>query len=154
MKYIPCTIEEEKKMLKFIGVKDFNELIDIVPKNIKFNGKYEISTPMSEIELIEHIKEISSKNTSTISFLGAGVYDRYIPSIVDFIASRSEFYTAYTPYQAEVSQGTLQYLYEFQTQVSLLTGMDISNASMYDGSTAAAEAVIPCPTIALGTRDH
>ena len=142
MKYIPCTIEEEKKMLKFIGVKDFNELIDIIPKNIKFNGKYEISSSMSEIELIEHIKEISSKNTSTVSFLGAGVYDRYIPSIIDFIASRSEFYTAYTPYQPEVSQGTLQYLYEYQSMICELSGMDASNASLYDGGSALAEACL------------
>ena len=142
MKYIPCTVEEEKEMLEFIGIKNFNELIDIIPENIKLNDSYGISDPMSEIELLSHIKEVSDKNISNISFLGGGVYDRYIPSIVDFIASRSEFYTAYTPYQPEVSQGTLQYLYEYQSMICGLTGMDTSNASLYDGGSALAEACI------------
>ena len=142
MKYIPCTIEEEKEMLQFIGVKDFNELLNIIPKNLRFKGNYNISDSMSEIDLISHIKEISDKNISNISFIGAGVYDRYVPSIIDFISSRSEFYTAYTPYQPEVSQGTLQYLYEYQSMICSLSGMDVSNASLYDGGSSLAEACI------------
>ena len=142
MKYIPCTVKEEKKMLEFIGIKDFKELIDIVPDNIKFKGKYNISHPLSEIELRNHLEQISNKNMHHVSFLGAGCYDRYVPSIIDFIASRSEFYTAYTPYQPEVSQGTLQYLYEYQSMICSLTGMDVSNASLYDAGSALAEACI------------
>ncbi len=142
MKYIPCTIEEEKIMLKAIGVNSFKELVDIVPDNIKLNEKYGISDAMSEIELVDHIKKMASKNTQNISFLGGGVYDRYIPSIIDFIASRSEFYTAYTPYQPEVSQGTLQYLYEYQSMICSLSDMDACNASLYDGGSALAEACI------------
>ena len=142
MKYIPCTVEEEKEMLKSIGIKSFDELIDMIPKNIKLNNSYGISDPLSEIELLSHIEKISNKNSSNVSFLGAGVYDRYVPSVVDFIASRSEFYTAYTPYQPEVSQGTLQYLYEYQSMICGLSGMDTSNASLYDGGSALAEACV------------
>jgi len=142
MKYIPCTKEEEKKILEVIGIKNFNELLKIVPKNLRLDKTYGIGDSLSEIELINHMTEIASKNVSGISFIGAGAYDRYVPTIVDFIASRSEFYTAYTPYQAEVSQGTLQYIYEYQSMICSLTGMDASNASLYDGASAVAEAAI------------
>ena len=141
-KYIPCTVEEEKKMLKSIGVSSFEELIDIIPKKFRKSLQYDISDPLSEMDLINHIEEIIKKNKKGISFIGAGAYDRYIPSIIDFIVSRSEFYTAYTPYQPEVSQGTLQYLYEYQSMISSLSGMDISNASLYDCASALAEACL------------
>ena len=142
MKYIPCTIEEEKDMLKTIGVDSFDELINIIPDKMKLLEEYSISSPLSELELIDHITNLANKNSSNVSFLGGGVYDRYVPSIVDFIASRSEFYTAYTPYQPEVSQGTLQYLYEYQSMICSLSGMDACNASLYDGGSALAEACI------------
>ena len=142
MKYIPCTPQEEKQMLKYIGVKDFQELINIIPSNLRFDGNYTVKDALSEIELKKHVDFLSNKNKVYISFLGAGVYDRYVPSIIDFIASRSEFYTAYTPYQPEVSQGTLQYIYEYQSMICELSGMDVSNASLYDGGSALAEACI------------
>tara|TARA_B100002052_G_scaffold233932_2_gene217060 strand:+ start:12782 stop:14083 length:1302 start_codon:yes stop_codon:yes gene_type:complete len=142
MKYIPCTIEEEKNMLKTIGVDSFDDLINIIPDKMRLLEEYNISSPMSELELIDHITNLANKNSSNVSFLGGGVYDRYVPSIVDFIASRSEFYTAYTPYQPEVSQGTLQYLYEYQSMICSLSGMDACNASLYDGGSALAEACI------------
>ena len=141
-KYIPCTIEEEKKMLKAIGVSSFEELIDIIPKKIRKKNQYDIPGPFSELDLINHIEELIKKNKKGISFIGGGAYDRYIPSVIDFIASRSEFYTAYTPYQPEVSQGTLQYLYEYQSMISSLSGMDVSNASLYDCASALAEACL------------
>ena len=142
MKYIPCTKEEEQEILETIGITSFNELLKIVPEKLRLKNKYGIGDSMSEIELINHMNGIASKNTQGVSFLGAGAYDRYVPTIVDFIASRSEFYTAYTPYQAEVSQGTLQYIYEYQSMICSLTGMDASNASLYDGASAVAEAAI------------
>ena len=142
MKYIPCTKEEEKEIIDFLGYKSFQDFISFVPNNLLLKSNYNISKPLSEIDLIEHMNDISSKNNEGVSFIGAGAYDRYIPSVIDFIASRSEFYTAYTPYQAEVSQGTLQYIYEYQSMICSLSGMDAANASLYDGASAVAEAVI------------
>ena len=142
MKYIPCTEEEEKEILKVIGIESFNDLLKIVPENLKLNNTYGIGSSLSEIDLMNHMQSMGEKNKQGISFLGQGAYDRYVPTIVDFISSRSEFYTAYTPYQAEVSQGTLQYIYEYQSMICSLTGMDASNASLYDGGSAVAEAAI------------
>ena len=142
MKYIPCTLDEENEILDYLGFDSFEEFISFVPINLILKDKYKISRPLSEIELIDHMKNISSNNKLGISFMGAGAYDRYVPSIVDFISARSEFYTAYTPYQAEVSQGTLQYIYEYQSMICSLSGMDAANASLYDGGSAVAEAAL------------
>lgn len=144
MHYLPLTSEDEKKILNRLGVSSFKELIDrIIPPEIQYKGKIDLPPPVSEIEVRKILKAIASLNYNTedyISFLGAGLYDHYLPAIVDTIISRSEFYTAYTPYQAEVSQGTLQTIFEYQSVICELTGMEVSNASMYDGGSALAEA--------------
>ncbi len=143
MHYIPCTVEQEKEILETIGVKDFDELVNIIPKHLRLNSELNIDSAISEFECEALASELANKNTAShqaLCFLGGGVYDHYVPKAVDAIANRSEFYTAYTPYQAEVSQGTLQYLYEFQTMICELSGMDVANASLYDGASAVAEA--------------
>jgi glycine dehydrogenase subunit 1 len=133
------SLGEEGEMLKVAGVKTIDELFAGVEP--KLGRALDLPPPMSEMELGEHMAALSKKNRTLKCFIGAGCYDHYIPSAVGHIVSRSEFYTAYTPYQAEVSQGTLQVIYEFQTYMCMLTGMDVANASMYDGATALAEAV-------------
>lgn len=141
--YIPITPDEENEMLDAIGIKTLEDLFLDIPKDIRVNESMEIGTPMTEPELLKYINSIAKKNKSLddfTCFLGAGMYDHYIPSIVNHIISKPEFYTAYTPYQAEISQGTLQAIFEYQTMICNLTGMDVSNASMYDGATACAEA--------------
>jgi len=145
MSYIPNTDAERNQMLKKIGVHSFEELIQVIPEKFLLLEPLNLSPPLSELELTQLVNALASKNIDTqkfSSFLGAGVYDHFIPAAVDTIVSRPEFYTAYTPYQAEVSQGTLQYIYEYQTLICELTGMEISNASMYDGATAVAEAIL------------
>ncbi|MEO0127854.1 MAG: aminomethyl-transferring glycine dehydrogenase subunit GcvPA [candidate division WOR-3 bacterium] len=144
MHYLPLTPEDEKKILNRLGVGSFEELINrIIPPEIQFKGKIGLPSEVSEIEVRRILHSLAGMNYNTfdfISFLGAGVYDHYIPAIVDSIISRSEFYTAYTPYQAEVSQGTLQTIFEYQSVVCELTKMEVANASMYDGGSALAEA--------------
>ena len=141
MHFIPLTKEQEQQMLDKMGKKSFNDLIDIIPPNLRYNNSMDIGDPLSEIEITNELNYLNNSNKSdSICFLGNGIYDHFIPTVVDFISGRSEFYTAYTPYQAEVSQGTLQYLYEFQSMICALSGMDISNASLYDGASALAEA--------------
>lgn len=145
MVYIPNTDKDRAEMFDFIGVKDFEELISYIPPSLRVKGEINLPPALSEFEAIKHLKELSNKNisgTTHANFIGGGAYDHYTPVLVDHIISRPEFYTAYTPYQAELSQGTLQAMYEFQTCVSMLSGLDIANASMYDGSSALAEAVI------------
>lgn len=144
MKYLPHTAEDLQAMLEVVGVKSLEELYAEVPEELKLKKDLDIPSAMSEIEIRRHIKKLSDKNIQLKSFAGAGVYDHYIPSVIPYITSRSEFSTSYTPYQAEISQGTLQYIFEFQTMMARLTGMDLSNASMYDGSTATAEAMLMC----------
>ncbi|MBW2976194.1 aminomethyl-transferring glycine dehydrogenase subunit GcvPA [Candidatus Woesearchaeota archaeon] len=140
MNFIPATDTEKKEMLEEIGIKDAKGLFrDIDPKLI-LKSPLNLSGGLSEIELRKKLEEISGKNRQMKSFLGAGCYNHFIPSVVDHIISRSEFYTAYTPYQPEISQGALQSIFEFQTYICRLTGMDVANASMYDGSSALAEA--------------
>ena len=137
MPYIPITDNQEKEMLNFLGFKSYDELFAAIPKELKVEGLLGLNYGLSEFELENAMKIIANKNNPSsegICFLGGGVYDHYIPKIVDFLSSRSEFYTAYTPYQSEVSQGTLQYLFEFQSMICELTGMDVANASLYDGS--------------------
>jgi glycine dehydrogenase subunit 1 len=137
------TLHDEKtiqEMLAAIGIKSLDELYQDIPSDLKLKG-LNLDSGMSEPEVLAHLKLLADKNTLYEgNFLGAGSYYHYIPSLVDFIISRSEFYTAYTPYQAEGSQGYLQTIYEYQTVIARLTGMDVANASMYDGSTAMAEA--------------
>ncbi len=141
MKYIPNTDSDIQEMLKDIGEKSFDSFISkIIPNKLRPQEKLNIGSPFSEFDLINDINKIKSANKNLINFDGGGVYDHYIPSVVDFISSRSEFYTSYTPYQAEVSQGTLQYLYEFQSMISEISGLEVSNASLYDGASALAEA--------------
>lgn len=142
--YIPNALEEEK-MLKSIGIGCLDDLFADIPQEIRLKRRLNIEKTMSEIELSKYMKELSNKNKSVeelVCFLGAGAYDHYIPAVVKHITSKSEFYTAYTPYQPEISQGTLQSIFEYQTMICNLTDMDVSNASLYDGGTAAAEAAI------------
>ncbi|MFW6007465.1 MAG: aminomethyl-transferring glycine dehydrogenase subunit GcvPA [Halanaerobiales bacterium] len=145
MKYISNTPEEQNEMLKSIGVKDIEELFSLIPDKILENKVLDINGGFSELELRNKIKELEKKNVSleeVNSFMGGGAYDHYIPSVIRHITSRSEFYTAYTPYQAELSQGTLQSIYEYQSMICELTGMDIANASLLDGGSALGEAVM------------
>jgi len=145
MPFIPNTDEDRKEMLASIGVKNFEELIANIPDELRFKGKLNLPEPLSELEISALLHTKVQKNSGSInyiSFLGGGSYDHYVPAAIDHILSRSEFYTAYTPYQPEVSQGTLQAIYEYQSMIAELTAMDVSNASMYDGGSALAEAVL------------
>ena len=144
-RYIPNTREDQEKMLSVIGVGSIEELFSDIPEDLRLNRDPELPAGMPEPELTAHMRSIASKNVSTADhpcFLGAGAYDHYIPSVVGHVISRSEFYTSYTPYQPEISQGMLQAIFEYQTMICRLTGMDVSNASMYDGATALAEAAL------------
>lgn len=144
-RYIPCTEADSKEMLHSMGMNSIEDLFQDIPKKLIFDRKLDINDAMSDMEIEEHIKEMGVKNKDTdelICFLGAGAYDHYIPAVIKHLAKRSEFYTAYTPYQPEISQGTLQAIFEYQTMICNLTGMDVSNASMYDGATSCVEAAI------------
>lgn len=143
--YIAARKEDEEIMLKAIGVASIEELFQDIPSSIRLNRSLKLDSSKSELEVMRLVEAASEKNRSLkelICFLGAGVYDRYIPSVIKHISGRSEFYTSYTPYQPEISQGTLQAMFEYQTMICNLTGMDVANASMYDGATACAEAAI------------
>jgi glycine dehydrogenase subunit 1 len=143
MRYIPNSPGERRSMLADIGLERIEDLFDQIPEQLKLKEPLGIGEPMSEPELLEYFRDLASQNGIDYqSFLGAGAYSHFIPVIIDSLISRAEFFTAYTPYQPELSQGTLQYTFEFQTMICQLTGMDVANASMYDGSTAAAEAVL------------
>ena len=138
-KYIPHSEEDIRQMLEVIGIESMDDLYSDVPSEVIFKKEYDIPESMSEIELRKHFEELGKKNKNLTIFAGGGAYDHYSPSVVAHLLSRSEFYTAYTPYQPEISQGTLQYIFEYQSMICELTGMEASNASMYDGATAAAE---------------
>ncbi len=141
--YLPHTDEEIKQMLEEVGVGSLEELFSDIPQDLILDRDLKMDDSKSEIELRRIFNELVSRNTCTnslVCFLGAGAYDHYIPSIVDFLSSRSEFYTAYTPYQPEMSQGTLQVMFEYQSMITELTGLEVSNASLYDGASACAEA--------------
>lgn len=141
--YIPATNEDEQKMLKACNVSSIDDLFSDIPDDLKLNRDLNLDESKSELEVSEIITKMADKNIDDLTcFLGAGAYDHYIPSLIKSITSRSEFYTAYTPYQAEISQGTLQSIFEFQSMIAEITKMDIANASMYDGATAAVEACI------------
>lgn len=141
-KFFPQTKEEIEQMLKQTGMNSLDDLYADVPEQIRFRGEYDLPEPMSETEIRSLFEKLGEKNRRLTVFAGAGCYDHYTPAVVPNIISRSEFLTSYTPYQAEISQGTLHYIFEYQSMMAELTGMDVSNASMYDGSTATAEAAI------------
>lgn len=144
-RYLPLTESDKKAMLESIGVSSIDELFSDIPEKVRFAGEYNIKPAKPETALMKELAQMAAKNADlkmNSSFIGAGVYDHYIPVIVDHVLSRSEFYTAYTPYQPEISQGELQAIFEFQTMICELTGMEVANSSMYDGGTALAEAAM------------
>ncbi|MBN1893151.1 aminomethyl-transferring glycine dehydrogenase subunit GcvPA [bacterium] len=145
MPFLPMTDRNYRKMLQTIGVSDFEELLQAIPEGLRHKGKLNLKEPLSEMEVTRLLEEMASQNENAsthLCFLGGGAYDHFIPAAVGHIVSRSEFYTSYTPYQPEVSQGTLQAIYEYQTMIARLTGMDVANASLYDGASAMAEAAL------------
>jgi glycine dehydrogenase subunit 1 len=154
VRYIPNSPEERQEMLRGLGLGSAAELFDSIPADIVLKEPLKTPAALSEIELLERFEAMASKNAAARrpSFLGAGAYSHYAPTIVDSLIQRSEFFTAYTPYQPEISQGTLQAIFEFQTLVCQLTGMDVANASMYDGSTAMAEAVLMAERVTRRNR--
>lgn len=142
-RYLPMTEQDREEMLEAVGVENVEELFADIPEKVRFKGEYGLKPAKAEGPLMRELERLSSRNADSrtyASFLGAGVYDHYMPVVVDHVISRSEFYTAYTPYQPEISQGELQAIFEFQTMIAELTGMDAANSSMYDGGTALAEA--------------
>jgi glycine dehydrogenase subunit 1 len=153
MRYIPNSAEGQQEMLRQIGLDSIEDLLKGIPQNIRLKSPLKIPAALSEAGLLAKFKSYEQKNTDQVlSFLGAGVNDHYIPTVIDSLISRGEFLTSYTPYQAEISQGTLQAIFEFQTFICQLTGMEVSNASMYDGSTALAEAVLMAARLSQRTR--
>jgi glycine dehydrogenase subunit 1 len=141
--YLSVTDADQEAMLEAIGVSSIEELFRDIPEGVRFREELDLETALPEAELVAHLEELANRNVHTgkeLSFLGAGIYDHYVPAIVDAILARGEFLTAYTPYQPEMSQGVLQAIFEYQTVICELTGMDVSNASGYDGTTVAADA--------------
>lgn len=144
MRYIPNSPEERVEMLRDMGLSSADDLFRSIPPDLLLKNKLNVTPPLAENEVIERMEDFAGKNPASFktSFLGGGVYSHFSPTIVDHLIQRSEFFTSYTPYQPEVTQGTLQYIFEFQTLVCQLTGMEVANASMYDGSTSMAEAFL------------
>lgn len=145
MRHIPVTCEQRATMLRAVGSADVEELFADIPEEVRLRGPLAIAQGLTEMDLVAHLKGLADANepaSGLVSFAGAGSYDHYVPAIVDHILRKPEFFTAYTPYQPEVSQGTLQAIYEYQSMICELTGMDVANASMYDGATAFAEAAM------------
>ncbi|MDH4338965.1 MAG: aminomethyl-transferring glycine dehydrogenase subunit GcvPA [Thermoleophilia bacterium] len=143
MSYLSLTDADRDEMLAAIGVDSVDELFEQIPAGVRLDRELDVPPALGEVELTRHIEELAARNVHTgaeLSFLGAGIYDHYVPSVADVVLSRGEFLTAYTPYQPEMSQGTLQAIFEYQTVICELTGMDVSNASGYDGCTVAADA--------------
>ncbi|MEI7848706.1 MAG: glycine dehydrogenase, partial [Chloroflexota bacterium] len=144
MTFIPHSPKERDEMLETIGVKSLDELFDAIPEKYRF-PELDLPPALTEMEAASLLEELAGSNETTrqlVSFLGAGMYNHYIPSVVDHVLRRGEFYTAYTPYQPEISQGTLQAIFEYQSLMTALTGMELSNASHYDGATSLAEAAL------------
>lgn len=142
MSFVPHSDADQREMLATVGISDVRELFADVPAGLLLDRDLDVPESLSEWEAMRRVTELAGCNTDLICFAGGGMYDHYVPAAVDHIIRRSEFYTAYTPYQPEVAQGTLQVIYEFQTMICELTGMDVANASMYDGPTATAEAAV------------
>jgi glycine cleavage system P protein (glycine dehydrogenase) subunit 1 len=145
MRYIPNSAQEREDMLREMGRESISDLFRGIPDHLQLKRPLRLPPALSETETLDYFRDLAERNTggrSIACFLGAGAYDHFIPTVIDTLISRSEFYTSYTPYQPEISQGTLQAIFEFQTLICELTGMDVSNASLYDGSTATAEAVL------------
>ena len=141
-KFFPHTEEDLQAMMEKAGVERLDDLYAQIPETIRFRGDYQLPSEMSELEVRDLFEKLGSQNKQLTCFAGFGVYDHYMPSVIPSLLQRSEFLTSYTPYQAEISQGTLHYIFEYQSMMAELTGMDISNASMYDGTTACAEAMM------------
>ena len=142
MRYLSLTDSDQEAMLAAIGVSSIDELFQDIPERVRLDRPLDLEPALSEPELVAHLEDLAGRNAHTgreLSFLGAGIYDHYVPAIVDAILARGEFLTAYTPYQPEMSQGVLQAIFEYQTVICELTGMDVSNASGYDGTTVAAD---------------
>ncbi len=143
--YLPLTDREREEMLRDLEIDSVEELFNDIPEEVRFAGEMNLSPALAEVEIESHMGSLAAKNFNLKeypSFLGGGVYDHFLPAIVKHVLGRSEFYTSYTPYQAEVSQGVLQAIFEYQTMICQLTGMEVANASMYDGATAVAEAAV------------
>jgi len=151
-KYFPHTDSDLQAMMAKVGIGSLDELYADVPEAIRFRGDYQLPSEMSELEVRQLFEQLGSQNRQLVCFAGAGVYDHYTPSVIPQLLQRSELLTSYTPYQAEISQGTLHYIFEFQSMMAELTGMDISNASMYDGTTATAEAMMMA--VAAGKKQN
>ncbi|MCF6319199.1 MAG: glycine dehydrogenase, partial [Proteobacteria bacterium] len=142
MPFIPHTTDDIKNMLDAIGVEKIDDLFDEIPEDLIISELQHVPPQMNEMQVSRFIKDKARTNNHLLCFAGAGAYEHHIPAAIWQLATRGEFYTAYTPYQAEVSQGSLQVIYEFQTMIAKLTGMEVSNASMYDGASALAEAAL------------
>ncbi len=140
--YIPNKADDQQKMLASIGLDSIEQLFADIPAEVRLQGELKLQPPMAEMQVANRLRDLSTKNQELVCFLGAGAYDHYIPSVIDHLILRSEFFTAYTPYQPEISQGTLQAIFEYQSLICELTGMDVANASMYDGASALAEAAL------------
>lgn len=143
--YLPHTEEDRRRMMEAIGIADIGELFADIPEEVRFQGRLNVPEALSEPELERHLSSLANRNRHVqdlVSFLGAGAYEHHIPAVVDAVLSRAEFYTSYTPYQPEISQGVLQAIFEYQTMVCELLGLEVANASMYDGASALAEAVL------------
>ena len=151
-KYFPHTEDDLKAMLNIVGIDSVDALYAQIPESIRFRGDYKLPSEMSEMEVRDLFAKLGSQNEQLTCFAGMGVYDHYTPSVIPQLLQRSEFLTSYTPYQAEISQGTLHYIFEYQSMMAGLTGMNISNASMYDGTTAAAEAMMMA--VAAGKKQN
>ncbi|MEA3344918.1 MAG: glycine dehydrogenase, partial [Chloroflexota bacterium] len=154
MSYVPHTETDREAMLETIGVESVEELLADIPHSVR-DPVLDLPPPLSEMEILAELREMSEQNADLDHydcFLGTGAYNHFVPSVVDAVLSRSEFYTSYTPYQPEISQGTLQAIFEYQTMVCQLTGMDVANASHYDGATALAEAALMAFEVSRGRR--
>src|SRR5258707_4968576 len=155
MGYILNTTDDQRAMLEAVGVASLDELFAQIPPELRLKRELNIAPAVTEIELAAHMGELAAMNVAAgqkVCFLGGGCYDHFVPAVVDYVASRGEFYTSYTPYQPEVSQGNLQVAFEYQTLITELTGMDVSNASLYDGGSAAAEGVLLAMSVTGRTK--